>query len=175
MIAMNALRVALFLGLAVSGSPRASGSLVVFPALGHPTLVTVPGPAEPPAPRGLRPFTTDGCSLFPDRDPVRNVSWRDCCVAHDMAYWRGGDEAERLHADEALRTCVAQRTGDARLAELMFQGVRAGGAAVFPTWYRWGYGWSYGRLYAPLTEAERALVDAELARWQQRRRSQEAR
>jgi len=128
-------------------------------------LVSIPLAGAAP-PRTLRPFTTDGCSLFPDRDPVRHVEWRECCVEHDMAYWRGGTEAERLHADEALRACVAQRTGDTRLAELMFRGVRAGGAAVFPTWYRWAYGWrSYGRLYAPLTEAERALADAALARW----------
>ena len=120
----------------------------------------------------LRPFTTDGCSLFLDRDPVHGVTWRDCCVTHDQAYWHGGTEAERLRADEALRACVAERTGDTALAELMYRGVRAGGLPQFPTWYRWGYGWSDGRGYGPLTEAERAAAEDGLAQYRQ---SQEAR
>jgi phosphatidate phosphatase APP1 len=119
----------------------------------------------------LRPITTDGCSLFLDRDPVHGVSWRDCCVTHDQAYWRGGSEEERLRADEVLRACVAERTGDTALAELMFRGVRAGGLPQFPTWYRWGYGWSDGRGYGPLTGAERAAAAEGLARWQREQAS----
>lgn len=117
------------------------------------------------APRRIRPFTTDGCSLFPDRDPLGRSEWRTCCVVHDIAYWMGGTEPERLGADVALRTCVARATGDAQLAEAMYVGVRGGGAPAFPTWYRWGYGWDYGRLYQPLTAEERRLAEAELARW----------
>jgi hypothetical protein len=119
------------------------------------------------ATRSLHPFTSDGCSLFPDGDSSRHLDWRDCCVTHDVAYWRGGTEAERLEADEALRRCVAARTRDPGLAKFRYDGVRVGGAPWFPTWYRWGYGWAYGRQYAPLTDAERAQADAELARWRQ--------
>lgn len=118
------------------------------------------------APGELRPFGTDGCSLFPD-GPVGGAAadgdrrrWCDCCVWHDVAYWRGGTEAERRRADEALRDCVAARTGDTALAQTMYLGVRAGGHPAFPTWYRWGYGWSYGRGYAPLDARERARADA---------------
>jgi hypothetical protein len=106
----------------------------------------------------LRPFYSDGCSLFPDGTPGDPRRWCDCCYVHDLAYWRGGTEDERLAADTALRACVLEKTGDARLASAMFEAVRLGGAPVFPNWYRWGYGWPYGRGYAPLSEAEAAQV-----------------
>ena len=35
------------------------------------------------------PFTTDGCTLWPDG------FWQSCCVEHDMAYWCGGSAEER--------------------------------------------------------------------------------
>jgi len=111
----------------------------------------------------LRDFTTDGCSLFPDGSPVQKELWCDCCVAHDMAYWRGGTRDERQQADQTLHDCVLQRTGNHGLADLVYAGVRTGGHPVFPTWYRWGYGWKYGRGYAVLTEEERVLVEERLA------------
>lgn len=117
----------------------------------------------------IRPFTTDACSLFPDGGHRDRASWSDCCVAHDIAYWRGGTADERLRADEALRACVLERTGDAALAKTMFVGVRTGGAPAFPTWYRWGYGWRYGRGYHPLDDAERRVAEEALAAWQRAR------
>lgn len=96
----------------------------------------------------IRDFTTDGCSLFPDG------SWCDCCFKHDQIYWRGGTAAERKDADEELEKCVKTKTTCAVTPWLMYKGVRFGGHPIFPTWYRWGYGWDYGRMYAPLTEAE---------------------
>ncbi len=103
----------------------------------------------------LGPFTSDGCSLFPDGTPRDRTLWCDCCLAHDMAYWQGGTEEERKKADEALRDCVHERTKDKALAETMYLGVRAGGHPAFPMWYRWAYGWPYGRGYKPLSETER--------------------
>ena len=97
----------------------------------------------------LRPFTSDGCSLFPDGTIKDRTKWCDCCLSHDMAYWQGGTAAERKKADEILRDCVFERTKDKGLAETMYLGVRAGGHPAFPAWYRWGYGWSYGRGYKP--------------------------
>jgi len=111
----------------------------------------------------LHPFTSDGCSLFPDGNLESPQLWCDCCLAHDLAYWRGGSEEERQRADEELRACVQARTGNKPLADLMFQGVRSGGRPVFPTWYRWGYGWRYGRGYAPLTAKEQDQVRVRLA------------
>lgn len=91
----------------------------------------------------LKPFASDGCSLFPDGDS-RSGSWCACCVEHDFAYWKGGPDGERRAADSALGECILARTGDSTLARAVYLGTRAGGSSYFPTWYRWGYGWPYG-------------------------------
>ncbi|AXQ27953.1 FAD-binding oxidoreductase [Solimonas sp. K1W22B-7] len=106
------------------------------------------------ATQGLRPFASDGCSLFPDRAPLGKTDWCGCCLAHDLAYWKGGTEEERLQADRQLRDCVVAKTGDKALAETMLAGVRAGGAPQLGTPFRWGYGWPRGRGYEALSEAE---------------------
>lgn len=111
----------------------------------------------------LKDFTSDGCSLFPDGTIGDRAKWCECCLRHDIAYWRGGTEDERRKSDEELRTCVAERTGSKSLAETMYLGVRAGGHPVFPAWYRWAYGWSYGRGYRPLSDEEQQVVRAKLA------------
>jgi hypothetical protein len=116
-------------------------------------------------PRQLRPFRTDGCSLWPDAGLGTGHSWRHCCVEHDLAYWRGGTREEREAADAALRRCVEAATGNASLAETMYLGVRVGGTAWLPTWFRWGYGWAYDRPSAPLTPEERRAADREAGRW----------
>ncbi len=107
----------------------------------------------------LKPFHSDGCSLFPDENFMTQQSWCGCCVAHDVAYWQGGTSEERKQADQALKDCVAKATGDETLASLMYDGVRMGGSPYFYNWYRWGYGWSYGRLYQPLTENEKRRAE----------------
>lgn len=111
----------------------------------------------------LRDFTTDGCSLFPDGDAQDAVLWRECCVTHDQAYWRGGSADARKNADAAFRTCVLERSGRPGLAGQMYHGVRLGGTPWLPTWFRWGYGWGYGRGYAPLTPDEQQHADDKLA------------
>ena len=107
----------------------------------------------------LAPFTSDGCSLFPDSSMITSQDWCSCCFEHDMAYWRGGTESERENADIALRDCVTQRTGNETLANLMYEGVRFGGSPYFYNWYRWGYGWGYERQYQALSDEESALAD----------------
>lgn len=102
----------------------------------------------------LQPFTSDGCSLFPDSDLITGDDWCSCCFEHDIAYWRGGTEAERLAADTELQRCVTAKTGNEVLGRLMFEGVQAGGSPYFYNWYRWGYGWGYERKYHALTPAE---------------------
>jgi len=106
----------------------------------------------------INQFASDGCSLFPDGTLKDRTLWCDCCFKHDITYWRGGSEEERKRADKALRACVLERTGDKAFAEMTYDGVRVGGSPVFPTWYRWGYGWEYGRGYKPLTEEEQNQV-----------------
>ena len=102
----------------------------------------------------LKPFVTDGCSLFPDGTCREKTKWRECCVAHDGAYWQGGSREERRKADRQLERCVREKTGGKGLGRIMHGAVRVFGSPVFPTWYRWGYGWPYGRLYRPLNPDE---------------------
>lgn len=111
------------------------------------------------SPSPLAPFSSDGCSLFPDRSLLTEADWCDCCFAHDIAYWRGGTAVEREAADVALKDCVLERSGDSTLAALMYRGVRAGGSPYFVTWYRWGYGWGQDKKYNPLTTKELARAD----------------
>jgi hypothetical protein len=89
-------------------------------------------------------FTSDGCSLWFDGD------WVECCVLHDLAYWRGGTSEERQKADRALEQCVAAR-GHIATAGIMYAGVRVGGAWWLPTCFRWGYGWAYPQSGPPGT------------------------
>lgn len=110
----------------------------------------------------IQDFKSDGCSLFPDGHFTDRNLWCECCFVHDVAYWRGGSRDDRRQADETLRDCVLKQTEDRVLAKIMFEGVRAGGRPVFPTWYRWGYGWKYGRNYATLSDQELMQVAEKL-------------
>lgn len=107
----------------------------------------------------LRPFTSDGCTLFPDSSPLNQEQWCDCCFEHDLAYWRGGTADEREAADLRLMACVREKTGDNFLATGMYEGVRFGGSPYFYNWYRWGYGWSYERKYQRLSAEEEQIAD----------------
>ena len=120
--------------------------------------------AAPPAwSDTLKPFTSDGCSLFPDGTYPQQSLWMECCIRHDLAYWQGGSQDQRLAADQALQQCVSQ-VGEPEIAQLMLAGVRVGGSPYFPTPYRWGYGWSYRRGYDPLTDQEIGQVRREVER-----------
>lgn len=101
----------------------------------------------------LKPFTSDGCSSFPDGTRQENTLWLSCCEEHDRAYWKGGTYQQRLDADNRLQECVAA-VGKPRTALLMLAGVRVGGSPFFPTRFRWGYGWPYPKGYGELTEEE---------------------
>lgn len=101
----------------------------------------------------IRPFASDGCSSFPDGTFVQSELWLQCCVEHDRSYWKGGTYSDRLDADEELRMCVKE-VGEPEIALLMLAGVRVGGSPLWPTSFRWGYGWSYPKWYGELTEDE---------------------
>jgi hypothetical protein len=101
----------------------------------------------------LAPFTTDGCSSYPDGTYEHKRLWKACCVAHDYAYWQGGTRDQRRVADAGLRSCIAN-LGKKSTAALMHFGVRIGGAPYFPTKFRWGYGWEYYRGYGELSPEE---------------------
>ncbi|MDC1309891.1 hypothetical protein N8X69_02700 [Opitutales bacterium] len=113
----------------------------------------------------LSDFTSDGCSLFIDGTFEKPDLWKECCLTHDIAYWQGGTQEERLEADLAFKACVEKKTGDSTLAKLMYDAVRVGGEPYFPTWYRWGYGWPIGRGYQELSRQELLLVQAKLEKY----------
>ena len=106
----------------------------------------------------LAPFQSDGCSSFPNGTLFQQELWLQCCTVHDYAYWKGGREDEREAADLALRECVAE-VGEKEIALLMLLGVRVGGSPLFPTPYRWGYGWPYPKDYGQLSDDELQLVE----------------
>ena len=107
----------------------------------------------------IRPFTSDGCSAFPDGTFAQKTLWLSCCTTHDIAYWQGGTHEQRLQADKALRVCV-EEVGEPAIAALMLAGVRVGGTPYLPTKFRWSYGWPYPRGYKALSESEMKQVDA---------------
>ncbi len=146
----------------ISPPPRKVLLAIFFVLLTIPAMSSCVG-ARPSGSKGLVPFTSDGCSLFPDGTLADRDKWCDCCQTHDLAYWQGGSADDRVRADEDLRSCVQARTGDADLAQTIYLGVRVGGHPVYPTWYRWGYGWPYGRGYEPLTKSEKRQVEEQLA------------
>jgi hypothetical protein len=106
----------------------------------------------------IKPFTSDGCSAFPDGTITQKSLWLSCCKEHDVAYWMGGSSQERLAADKSLEACV-ERAGEPEVAKLMLLGVRVGGSPYLPTKFRWGYGWPYFRGYKSISEKERLQIE----------------
>ena len=81
-------------------------------------------------------FKSDGCTLFPDGN------YRDCCVAHDRDYYKGGTCKERSESDKRLYRCVKNKGKwyNKIVAPMMWVGVRVGGVSFLPTPFRWGFG-----------------------------------
>jgi hypothetical protein len=115
-----------------------------------PLVLALSGSASADA---IKPFTTDGCSLFPNGTAEQKDLWLACCIDHDLAYWMGGTSVERERADRQLKECVVH-AGEPDIARLMLAGVRVGGTPYLPTSFRWGYGWPWPRGYGDLNEEE---------------------
>ena len=109
----------------------------------------------------LKKFSSDGCSLSPNGTPNNPTAWLHCCVQHDLAYWAGGTEDDRRHADEDLKACIAE-SGYPNYALAAFEAVRYGGEPKYPTCYRWGYGWNFNRRYEKLNSFEKILVQTNI-------------
>jgi len=106
----------------------------------------------------IKPFTSDGCSAWPDGTLFEKTLWQRCCTAHDLAYWRGGTYSQRKIADQALKSCVAE-VGEPEIAAIMLAGVRVGGSPYWPTTFRWGYGWEWLRGYKAVSPEEHAVIE----------------
>ena len=113
----------------------------------------------------LDDFSSDGCSQFPDGTLSQQDLWCDCCITHDIAYWQGGSRKQKKQADKELRQCILNKTNNTLLANTMYFGVTIGGLPIFPTWYRWGYGWRYGRGFKSLNLFEKQQAEENLARY----------
>ena len=107
----------------------------------------------------LKPFTSDGCSSFPNGTIKQSSLWLSCCTTHDYEYWKGGTYKQRLESDKALKQCVT-KNGQPEIGLLMLAGVRIGGTPYLPTSFRWGYGWPYPRHYGTLNTEELKQIKA---------------
>jgi len=105
----------------------------------------------------IQPFTSDGCSSFPNGTIEQAELWLSCCTEHDKAYWQGGSYQQRLDADIELKRCVSS-VGEPVIAELMLSGVRVGGSPYWPTQFRWGYGYSYPHGYTHASDKDLTMV-----------------
>lgn len=78
----------------------------------------------------------DGCTWFPDGN------YRDCCVAHDRAYFFGGSSKQRRHADQMLFQCVWAKPKfyNKLVAPVIWLGVRVGGVSWLNASFSWGFG-----------------------------------
>ena len=112
----------------------------------------------------LAPFSTDGCSMFPDGTFSDQTRWQACCIEHDFAYYAGGPASAREAADRNLESCIAGAANQG-LAALMYAGVRIGGTPALPTPWRWGYGWTYDPLdgYRDLPDEQASAAAANIA------------
>lgn len=130
----------------------------------------------------LADFITDGCSggmssiwaiagrAVPALNNIHSEQppWENCCIIHDRAYHNAGPSpdpeasyANRLKADQTLKTCVEQ-TAKSRaeplaakygltpqevdlayslISEAMFSAVRIGGQPCNGMPWRWGFGY----------------------------------
>lgn len=83
-------------------------------------------------------FVSDGCSMWPDEWRAFKVDLSCACFWHDIRYYLGGTNDERLEADRELFSDVFAVAG-VFMAQTMFNGVRSGGW-VPGTGFHWGYG-----------------------------------
>ncbi|MBU1170027.1 MAG: FAD-binding oxidoreductase [Proteobacteria bacterium] len=113
----------------------------------------------------IKPFFFDGCSSVAEGTKDNPNLWCDCCLEHDMKYWKGGTWTDRRNADLEFKECVSDLSGNPSLGLLFYLGVRVGGSPYYNTSYRWGFGWDYGRDYKTLTDAEESDAMAKAQSW----------
>ncbi len=106
----------------------------------------------------LNPFESDGCSMIPDSEPFYNNDWLKCCTPHDYKYWKGGSAEDKEKADLEFKICLEKNNFGKWLSRIFYYGVSIGGTPSVKTTWRWGYGWSKIREYAPLSKSEKKQV-----------------
>lgn len=109
----------------------------------------------------LKPFETDGCTMFTEGPASQPKLWAHCCFEHDLRYWFGGTAANVDFADLELKACVKEVAGE-NWAKLIYKGVRAGHSSPVKSKYSWSWGWVQPRELSELSEAEIAYIKEEL-------------
>ena len=111
----------------------------------------------------LKPFTSDGCTMFIDGTGSDPNAWRHCCFNHDLRYWFGGSKSDRVKADKKLRSCVRE-SGHGHFARLMYLAIRVGRFSPIKNEQKWGWGWTTYFGYQDLTMNQMSTVVNELDR-----------
>lgn len=111
----------------------------------------------------LKPFVSDGCTMFADGPPRAPKLWTHCCEEHDLRYWFGGNQADMDKTDLKIRSCVKDVAG-ATWAEVIYAGIRAGHSSPIKNKFRWSWGWTIDRPNVSLTQTEKDHVQEELRR-----------
>lgn len=105
----------------------------------------------------LRPFTSDGCSSSPDGMSAK-LEFLQCCVQHDLHYWKGGTAEQKQSADLEFKSCLDKNTNPT-VTSIYYNSVRVGGNAKLGAPWSWGYGWTSSRAYAPHTPSESLEIE----------------
>jgi hypothetical protein len=89
-----------------------------------------------------RTFIFDGCTGYKEGTRSEPTKWSHCCFAHDLRYWAGGTQEQRVNADLKIKKCVKE-TGAELHATIMLLGIRAGGLSPIKIrGKQWGNAWS---------------------------------
>jgi hypothetical protein len=121
--------------------------------------------SQEPAPTHghLKPFESDGCTMFLDGPPGKPKLWVHCCFEHDLRYWIGGAPADMDFTDLELKACVQDAAGKF-WANTIYNGVRAGHNSTVRHKYHWSWGWEPERADEPLSAAETGFAIGELGK-----------
>lgn len=109
----------------------------------------------------IKPFQTDGCTLFFDGTLKEPELWRDCCVEHDLYYWIGGLKEKQTLADLKLKQCLQNKNAPI-LSHLMYYAVVLGHFSPIKHRYQWGWGRAKRRNYLPLSDEEKIDLEKNL-------------
>jgi len=110
----------------------------------------------------LKPFFTDGCTLFLEGPKDRPNLWRHCCIEHDLRYWFGGTKDNRDATDLRLKSCIDKVAGS-NWARVIYYGVKTGHLSPIKNKTQWNWGWKEKRDYGPLTSDEVSAVKRQLS------------
>lgn len=110
----------------------------------------------------LKPFFTDGCTLFIEGPKDKPNLWKHCCVEHDLRYWFGGSKEDMNATDLRLKACVDKVAG-ANWANMIYYGVKTGHLSPIKNKTQWNWGWKEKREYGPLSSDEVSAVKLELS------------